>query len=106
MTEEFVAEPVDDVSGQATGAAEWADDVAKVQRCLSRLSSIQQEILKLTVHQGASHVVISNRLSLPLGSVKTYARRGLIQLRDCMKKHLSASELSASVQTIDTYGGR
>jgi RNA polymerase sigma factor (sigma-70 family) len=106
VTEEFVAEPMDDAGFEGGVAAEWADDVAKVKRCLSRLSARQQEILRLVVHHGASHSVISGRLSMPLGTVKSFARRGLIQLRDCMKLHENVGALSPSLQTLDTNGGR
>lgn len=106
VTEEFVAEPMDDSSNEGDAAAEWADDLVKVKRCLSRLSAKQQEILRLVVHQGASHSIISDRLSMPLGTVKSYARRGLIQLRDCMKLHGDVGALSPSLQALDTPGGR
>lgn len=106
VTEVIVVEPMDDSSLGGSAAAEWADDVAKVKRCLSRLSSKQQEILNLVVHHGASHTIISDRLSMPLGTVKSYARRGLIQLRDCMKLHGDAGALSPSFQTLDVSGGR
>lgn len=104
--EAIVAEPMDDSSTQGAEVAEWADDVAKVKRCLSRLTTTQQEILGLVVHHGASHRVISERLSIPLGTVKSYARRGLIQLRDCMKLHSDAGALSPAFQTLDAGGGR
>jgi len=106
VTEVIVVEPMDDSSLEGSAAAEWADDLAKVKRCLSRLSSKQQEILCMVVHHGASHTSISDRLSMPLGTVKSYARRGLIQLRDCMKLHGDVSALSSSLQTLDTNGGR
>ena len=65
---------------------ELADEAAKAARCLERLSKEQQKVLTMSVHQGASHSLISQALGMPLGSVKSFARRGLIQLRDCMQK--------------------
>lgn len=106
VTEGIVAEPLDVASVEGPAAAEWADDVAKAKRCLSRLSKRQQEILNLVVHHGASHTVISDRLSMPLGTVKSFARRGLIQLRDCMKLDGGDGTLSPSLQTLSTDGGR
>lgn len=106
VTQVIVVEPMDDSSIEGPAAAEWADDVAKVKRCLSRLSTKQQEILNLVVHHGVSHNMISERLSMPLGTVKSYARRGLIQLRDCMKLHGDAGAFSSSFQTLDISGGR
>ncbi len=65
---------------------ELADEAAKAARCLERLSKEQQQVLTMSVHQGASHSLISQALGMPLGTVKSFARRGLIQLRDCMQK--------------------
>ena len=105
----IVSDLVDKSTEKENQAAEWADEIAKAKRCLTRLSNEQQEILHLVVHYGVSHAAISERLSMPLGTVKSYARRGLIQLRDCMK--LSAdmpavSNASASFQTLNTNGSR
>lgn len=76
---------------------ELADEAAKAARCLERLSTEQQQVLTMSVHQGASHSLISQALGMPLGTVKSFARRGLIQLRDCMQKspqpHLSESAI-------------
>jgi RNA polymerase sigma-70 factor (ECF subfamily) len=69
---------------------ELAEEAAKASRCLERLSKEQQKILKMSVHQGASHSHISQALGMPLGTVKSFARRGLIQLRDCMQKSVRA----------------
>lgn len=65
---------------------ELADEAAKAAECMSRLSDRQQRILTLSIHHGASHSGIAKRLRIPLGSVKSYARRALIQLRDCMQR--------------------
>lgn len=65
---------------------ELADEAAKAARCLERLSKDQQKVLTMSVHQGASHHLIAEALGMPLGTVKSFARRGLIQLRDCMQR--------------------
>lgn len=65
---------------------ELADEAAKAARCFEKLSKDQQRILQMSVHQGASHSLIVQALGLPLGTVKSFARRGLIQLRDCMQR--------------------
>ncbi len=71
------------------------DEAAKAARCLDKLSHEQQKILKLSIHHGVSHGGISKKLSIPLGTVKSFARRGLIQLRDCMKRN-SAQQAAGS----------
>jgi RNA polymerase sigma-70 factor (ECF subfamily) len=44
----------------------------------------QQEILRLSVYEGWSHQRIADHLQVPLGTVKTHVRRGLIRVRDLM----------------------
>jgi RNA polymerase sigma factor (sigma-70 family) len=79
----------------AQDRVELADEASKASRCLEKLSKEQQKILTMSVHQGASHSLISQALGMPLGTVKSFARRGLIQLRDCMQR-------SARVQLSET----
>ena len=67
-------------------SAELIDEAAKATRCLDALASNQRDILRRSIHEGKSHSQISAELQLPLGSVKSFARRGLIQLRQCMEK--------------------
>ena len=63
---------------------EQAENTAKIQLALSKLSEPQRKVLDLCYIQGKSHQETAKILKIPLGTVKTNARRGLIQL----KKHL------------------
>lgn len=60
---------------------EQQPDVTRAARALGRLRPEQQQVLRLSVYGGLSHSEISEQTGLPLGTVKTHARRGLIQLR-------------------------
>jgi RNA polymerase sigma-70 factor (ECF subfamily) len=44
----------------------------------------QRQVLELGLLQGLSHSEISEALKMPLGTVKTMMRRGLIQVRHLM----------------------
>ena len=70
----------------STASAELIDEAAKATRCLDALVINQRDILRKSIHEGKSHSQISTELQIPLGSVKSFARRGLIQLRQCMDK--------------------
>jgi len=56
----------------------------QVRRCLEGLSRPQQQAIELAFYRGHSHREVSDALDLPLGTVKTRLRDGLIRLRDCM----------------------
>jgi RNA polymerase sigma-70 factor, ECF subfamily len=53
----------------------------QVRAALTQLSDNQRQVLTLSYYQGLSHSVISQTLNLPLGTVKTNARQGLLKLR-------------------------
>jgi RNA polymerase sigma-70 factor (ECF subfamily) len=46
----------------------------------------QQKVLQLSIVQGYSHQEISDALKMPLGTVKTHARRGLMQVREFLEQ--------------------
>jgi RNA polymerase sigma-70 factor, ECF subfamily len=66
---------------------ELSDEAAKAKQCLNKLSADQRSVLTLSIQQGESHSRIAELMRMPLGTVKSFARRGLLQLRDCMKRN-------------------
>lgn len=61
-----------------------SDDAGRAARAFKELSPEQQRVLSLSIHHGLSHEKIATATGLPLGTVKTHARRGLIRLRELM----------------------
>lgn len=59
-------------------------EAEQVRRCLEALSITQRESIDLVYYRGYSHRELSSLLDIPLGTVKTRLRDGLIRLRDCM----------------------
>jgi len=53
----------------------------QVKNALEYLSDNQRKILELSYYEGLSQSEIAERLQIPLGTVKTHSRRGLIKLR-------------------------
>jgi RNA polymerase sigma-70 factor, ECF subfamily len=47
----------------------------------------QQQVLKLSIVQGMSHQEIADATGMPIGTVKTHARRGMMQVREILGLH-------------------
>lgn len=56
-------------------------EVTIVERVLSAMDPEHQKVLAMSLYEGYSHSEIAERLNLPLGTVKTRVRRGLIHIR-------------------------
>ena len=61
---------------------ELQDEAAKAAAALEQLKPEQRNVLRLAVCHGWPHQLIADRLGLPLGTVKTHVRRGLIRVRE------------------------
>ncbi len=66
--------------------AVMSDELGRATEAFERLSQEQRRVLRLSVFHGLSHEKIARATGLPLGTVKTHARRGLIRLRDLLNQ--------------------
>ncbi len=73
--------------------SELNEEAQKAQRCFEKLTEQTQTVLKKSIHDNLSYSRIAEQLKLPLGSVKSYARRGLIQIRECMGRNMGIVSL-------------
>jgi RNA polymerase sigma factor (sigma-70 family) len=72
----------------------WADsgsqsetsiEAEQAMRALAELRPEQRQVLELGLLHGLSQSEIAARLGMPLGTVKSFMRRGLIRVREYMK---------------------
>jgi RNA polymerase sigma-70 factor, ECF subfamily len=57
----------------------------RVRQALAGLPAAQRQVLELAYYDGLSQSEIAARLRVPLGTVKSWARRGLLGLRDRLR---------------------
>jgi RNA polymerase sigma-70 factor (ECF subfamily) len=72
------------VEGPANHVEFGATQVA-LQRCLELLSAAQRQCLLLAYQRGLTQDRIAQSIGQPLGSVKSWVRRGLQSLKACME---------------------
>jgi RNA polymerase sigma-70 factor (ECF subfamily) len=77
---ELAAAPGVDVSE----AAESAIDAERLRGALARLSDEQYQVLELAYYRGMTRQEIARATGLPLGTVHTRARLGLLNLRSAL----------------------
>ena len=86
------SDPQDPVDGRtATKSESLVDETNDTLRAFSRLRPEHQQVLKLSIHHGQTHEQIALTTGLPLGTVKTHARRGLMQLRELLNPAMEPS---------------
>jgi RNA polymerase sigma-70 factor, ECF subfamily len=63
---------------------EQAAQARAVTHCIGALSAEQQQCVALAYYQGLSHSEVAQHLQQPLGTVKSWVRRALMALKDCL----------------------
>jgi RNA polymerase sigma-70 factor (ECF subfamily) len=64
---------------------ERAKDAHALAHCLKALEAKQRQAIALAFYDGLSHAELASHLREPLGTVKTWVRRGLMRLKDCLE---------------------
>src|SRR6187399_2746476 len=59
-------------------------EAQQAAEAMRNLRPEQQQVLRLSIVQGMSHQEIADATGMPIGTVKTHARRGLMQVREFM----------------------
>lgn len=65
--------------------AQTEDELGRLQRCMDGLGDEQRRSVLLAYYEGFTHSELAQRLESPVGTVKSWVRRGLQRLRDCLE---------------------
>lgn len=93
-------EPLDEnqETGEETSQdkAELHDEIDRAQQALQKLKPDQRKVLEMALTHGQTHQEIAANTGMPLGTVKSHARRGLMRLRQLLSPSESDSQESES----------
>lgn len=81
-TLQALPEPEDRQLEISAPSAEASAEAALAARAVNALAPEERRVVLLSVCHGLSHAEIADSTRLPLGTVKTYVRRGLMRVRE------------------------
>jgi RNA polymerase sigma-70 factor (ECF subfamily) len=67
-------------------ALRMGDEAKALAQCFSRLEGLHRQAIALAFYHDLSHSEVAEQMKLPLGTVKTWVRRGLERLRSCLTR--------------------
>ena len=82
LPERLAAQPETESEGESPA---WLPPSGLLEHCLALLTERQKQCLELAFVGGNSHEDISRLTGSPLGTVKSWIRRGLQSLRQCLE---------------------
>ena len=86
------SEPVEAASGiadpspDAAALLESAETGSRLTGCIDELEAQRADAIRTAFFGGATYVDLADRSGVPLGTMKSWIRRGLLQLRECLER--------------------
>ena len=80
------AENVADNSASALELIEREQETRRLKNCLEELEERQQQCIRAAFLDGASYPQLAERQNVPLGTMKSWVRRGLLRLKGCLER--------------------
>ncbi|WP_051651137.1 sigma-70 family RNA polymerase sigma factor [Brevundimonas bacteroides] len=74
-----------DAGPLASDTVEQADEAARLNGCLETLEDKARAVIRTAFFEGATYDELAKRENVPLGTMKSWIRRGLMRLRSCLE---------------------
>ncbi|QGZ65542.1 sigma-70 family RNA polymerase sigma factor [Paraburkholderia acidisoli] len=84
--DEAAAAEIPDEDPTPAAAAEASEERARLERCMERLEAAQRGAVREAFFSGATYSELAERLRVPLGTLKSWIRRSLMQLKTCLEQ--------------------
>ncbi|MET0230116.1 MAG: sigma-70 family RNA polymerase sigma factor [Rhodanobacteraceae bacterium] len=81
-----LAAGIDDPAAGPATTAESSDSGRRLTECLETLESRQRELIRTAFFDGTTYENLAARSGAPVGSVKSWIRRGLQKLKVCLER--------------------
>jgi len=81
---DLLVENVRDDSADPLEQLAQSAEASALAHCMTLLDSQQRQSIALAFQHGLSHSELATHLRQPLGTIKTWIRRGLERLRSCL----------------------
>lgn len=81
-----LAEDIRDDAPAAVELAEAGDEKRRLESCMGQLEPQRRTLIRTAFFEGTTYEELAKRSGSPLGSVKSWIRRGLAQLRACLER--------------------
>jgi len=65
---------------------EMTDELRRLLSCLGKLDPEKQRIVLLAYYSGWSREQLAQKLDIPVNTIKTWLRRSLLEIRECMDR--------------------
>lgn len=69
----------------ASDVVEQANEAARLNGCLETLEDRARAVIRTAFFEGATYDELARRENVPLGTMKSWIRRGLMRLRSCLE---------------------
>lgn len=79
-------EMVADETASPEDETEINDELRRLEACLSQLDATKRDAVLLAYLDGYTRVELATKLDQPVGTIKTWLKRSLASLKDCLKK--------------------